>query len=118
MSASVLLALPLRVVSVLNERTHWAKRARRTAEQRSLVRMSLAGQRAWPLVPPVVVTLTRIAPRSLDGDNLQGALKAVRDGVADALGVDDRHPSIRWEYAQRRGAPRQYGIELQVVELP
>lgn len=51
---------------------------------------------------PCVVRLTRLSPGTLDDDNLRGALKAVRDGVADRLGVDDRDPRVTWEYAQER----------------
>lgn len=61
------------------------------------------------------MTLTRIAPRELDGDNLQSSLKACRDGVADWLGVDDRDPRVTWSYAQRRGAPHYYAVEVQVA---
>lgn len=49
------------------------------------------------------VTLVRVAARALDDDNLRGALKAVRDGVADALGIDDRDPRVTWSYRQDRG---------------
>jgi hypothetical protein len=109
--------LPLRAISVLNVREHWSRRARRASEQRAVTRMALASQRAWPLHLPVEVTITRIAPRALDGDNLQGSLKAIRDGIADALGLDDRHAAIRWSYEQRRGAARQYAVELCIVEV-
>ncbi len=114
---SLVLALPIRVVSTLNTREHWSKRARRVSEQRAATRMALASHRAWPLCRPVDVTIIRIAPRALDGDNLQGACKAIRDGIADAPGVDDRDEEVRWYYAQRRGATRQYAIELQIAEV-
>ena len=45
-------------------------------------------------------TLIAAVPRRLDGDNLGTALKAVRDAIADALGVDDGDPSCAWEYGQ------------------
>lgn len=48
-----------------------------------------------------VVKLTRErGPRGrrLDDDNLRAGMKAVRDGVADALGVDDGSDRVRWEY--------------------
>lgn len=36
------------------------------------------------------IRVTRISTGKLDGDGLQGALKYVRDGIADALRCDDR----------------------------
>ena len=73
----------------------------------------------WHLNPiprpalPVVVTLTRLAPSSgLDvGDNLEGSLKAVRDQIAEWLGVDDRDARVVWKYAQRREA---WGVLVEV----
>lgn len=105
--------LPLRTVSTLNTREHWSKRARRAAEHRALARMALAA-RVRGLRLPAQVTLTRVAPRALDGDNAQAALKNVRDGVADALGVDDRTPLVIWVYRQERGKPREYGVRVEV----
>jgi hypothetical protein len=64
---------------------------------------------------PCVVTLTRIAPRALDDDNLRGALKATRDEVAAWLLVDDRDPRVTWTYAERRGAVREYAVEVSVA---
>ena len=105
--------LPLRTVSTLNAREHWSKRARRAAEHRGVTHMALTA-RLRGIALPVVVTLTRIAPRALDGDNLQASCKNVRDGVADALGVDDRTPLVTWVYLQRRGKPREYGVEITI----
>jgi hypothetical protein len=106
--------LPLRTVSESNARGHWSARHKRARVQRSVVCMRLSGiGREMGL--PVVVTLTRVAPSSgLDDDNLRGALKACRDGVADAFGRNDRDPAIRWEYAQERGGRRQYGVRIRI----
>lgn len=105
--------LPLRTVSEANRRDHWATKAKRVARQRGVTGMvllnSLRGLRG-----PVMVLLARVAPLPLDDDNLRGALKAVRDGVADALGVNDNDPRVTWEYAQRRGKPGEYAVEIQV----
>jgi len=62
-----------------------------------------------------VITLTRIAPRRLDpGDNLNSSMKAVRDGIADALGIDDGDARLTWKYAQRKGNPKEYAVEVEV----
>ena len=65
-------------------------------------------------VPPLKITITRIGPRELDGDNLQGACKHVRDGVADWLGINDRSKLLKWEYAQAKGEPKEYGVKIRV----
>lgn len=62
----------------------------------------------------VVVLLTRIAPRPLDSDNLEGACKGVRDGIAAGLGIDDRDPRVRYLTTQERGAPRQQSVRAEL----
>ena len=107
--------LPIRTVSEANRREHWAARARRVKQQRSTVGLVLGAHlRLAGLNPPCVVTPTRIAPRALDSDNAVGSLKAVRDGVSDALGVDDRDCRVTWFYDQRRGSKGQYGVAIEV----
>ena len=53
----------------------------------------------------VTIRLVRIAPRALDDDNLASAMKSVRDGVADALGMDDRDSRVLWLCDQESGRP-------------
>lgn len=110
----IAVTIPIRTRSTLNQREHWATRAKRTKSHRQAAK--LAWRRARPPPLPVRVLLVRVAPRALDGDNLQGALKAVRDGVADWLGVDDRDPRIRWEYEQLRGKPGEYAVRIEVSD--
>lgn len=56
-----------------------------------------------------------MAPRELDDDGNVTSLKAVRDGVADALGMkSDRDPRVTWRYAQRKGAVREYAVEIKI----
>lgn len=105
--------LPIKTVSTLNQREHWRARYRRSKSQREAAR-ALSRCAAAAAGIPCVVTLTRIAPSNgLDGDNLQGALKAVRDGVADAIGVDDRDPSVEWRYGQERG--KEYAVRIEIA---
>jgi hypothetical protein len=47
---------------------------------------------------PCVVELTRFATRKLDDDNLAAAFKAFRDGIADALGINDGGSAVTWRY--------------------
>lgn len=61
----------------------------------------------------VVVTLTRIAPGTLDReDNLTAGFKAVRDGLADALKLNDRDSRLRWVYEQQHGGPKVYSARV------
>jgi hypothetical protein len=64
---------------------------------------------------PCTVKMTRVSAGKLDGDNLQSALKHVRDGIADWLGVDDGDPRISWEYDQRRGPEKWYSVEVDIT---
>jgi hypothetical protein len=102
----------IRVVSLTNRREHWTNRHKRNAEHRFIVGATV-GNRILGLVP-CIVTLTRLGQRRLDGDNLQGALKSVRDAVSDALGVDDGDARIEWRYAQQPGATREYAVRIEV----
>ena len=98
-----------------NERLHWSKRRKVSSAQRlEAYALTLAPLMRRPLRLPVAVTLTRVSPRLLDEDNLQGAFKSVRDGIADAFKVDDSPGSpISWQYAQRKGSPARAEIEIE-----
>lgn len=63
---------------------------------------------------PLVVRIVRVAPNRLDGDNLEASLKRVRDGVAKAIGIDDRSPSVEYVADDERGAVREYAIRFEV----
>lgn len=109
--------LPIRTVSEQNVREHWRARSRRARAQRyeTFTRLALGWPRRPPL--PLTITLTRIAPRALDADAVPGSMKHVTDGVSDWLagayqGGQDRLMGLTWQYAQRRGAVREYGVEI------
>lgn len=112
MSRAVRMAvLPLKIVSVSNLREHHHARARRSRAHRGAA--SAIG--VLPALP-VVVTLSRIAPRQLDDDNLRTAFKALRDGIAARYGIPDNDPRIRWEYGQERGRPKEYAARVTICE--
>ena len=105
----------LRLASPLNARQHWRARAAAAKRQRAIARLCLS---AHPRpTGPVVVTVTRVAPRALDSDNLSGACKSVRDGVADWLGVDDgaaeRAGLVAWQCAQETQA-KFYAVRITI----
>ena len=101
--------LPLRIESVANKREHWAVRSQRTAMHR------LAAI-AVPVHPvPCTVRLIRIAPRALDDDNNVSGFKALRDGIAKRMGVDDRDPRVQWRYGQERGRRKEYAVRVEIT---
>jgi hypothetical protein len=105
-----------------NANEHWWTRARRARQQRTTVYrwlQHLLGLQC-PVILPVTVMLTRVAPGTLDGwDNLQSAMAHCTDAVADYLVGEygkgnDRQPGLSWDYSQRKGAAGQYGVEIRL----
>lgn len=108
--------IPLRTGRGQNDREHHMAKARRVKSERQAVQWLLGGKPRPAL--PCTVTLTRVAPSNgLDGDNLQGSLKALRDGVADWLKVNDADARVDWRYAQRRGKPKEYAVIVEIGVL-
>lgn len=110
---------PVRIESEMNRREHHMARYRRFAQQRMATHYAFAavtnGKRP-KIGDGLRITLTRIAPRRMDGDNLQGGFKAVRDMIAVDLWVDDGDARLTWLYEQRKGAPREYAISVRIEE--
>lgn len=117
----ITLDLPVRTVSEANRASHehWRMRHKRAKHQRRTA--------AWVTRVPahglldrgvcLTVNLTRIAPRALDDDNLASAMKAVRDGVADALGINDRDPRVAWTYGQEKRGVGEYAVRIIIKEM-
>ena len=109
--------LSCKLVSLTNAREHWRKRAERAKAQRLAAKIEaivhlthgghLLGRGSW------VVTITRLGKRKLDDDNLASSAKHVRDGIADALGIDDGDERLRWRYRQE--TPKPYGVRVEMV---
>jgi hypothetical protein len=112
--ARALFKIPdMKLASKLNDRVHWRVKAKQAKTER---------QAAFYSVPkhpvPCMVTITRIGPATLDNDNLAGACKSIRDGIADRLGIDDRSPAVVWRYAQRKHGKGVYGVEIEFAPVP
>jgi hypothetical protein len=116
--ANIEFFVPIRATFTLNSREHWSARARKRKAERNAV--AIAYRVSAKLMPrtaqalmlaPVLVTLTRVGPRKLDDDNVQGALKAIRDEVAAQLGLDDGDPRITWKYEQAKG---DYAVRVRI----
>lgn len=89
--------------STPNLREHWAARAKRAKGQRAAGKGLMVDWLKDFAPPRIRVVLIRQAPRKLDSDNLAAAMKSYRDGVADALRIDDGSPLVVWEYTQQKG---------------
>lgn len=110
---------PIRIQSEMNNREHWRSRKKRFATQRFFIRLQLAGCQKdprWGFIdgPPYIVTLTRIAPRRFDDDNLASGFKACRDEIAAILKIDDGDSRITFLYDQQKGKPREYAIRIRI----
>jgi hypothetical protein len=101
--------------SMANARLHWAAKARTVKSQRMVTALMCRTQgrdffREWAHMKAntalrLECTLTRVAARRLDDDNLSASFKAVRDQIAEAAGLDDGDARWTWLYAQAHGAP-------------
>ena len=110
------------LVSEANSHQHWRLRQKRAKAQKTSAWAHTRHQIVWrrpnAVQLPATVTITRIAPRMLDSDNAVGSAKHVRDGIAEALGIDDSSPLVAWEVRQERGAPRYYSVRIEISPTP
>jgi hypothetical protein len=113
--------LQIRTVSEANMRQHWAVKAKRTkafrAAAASGVRRQLTASHLALAIKRketrYVVTITRNAPRALDSqDNLRVSAKALVDGIADALQMDDRDIRFTWQYEQKKS--KTYSVTIRI----
>lgn len=119
--------LPLRTTNPLNGGMAFSKvaviaRSRDRAAHRGCARvLVLAKMRELRLSPlelvPCVVKLTRVSAGKMDDDGLAASCKGIRDGIADALQVDDGGPFVRFVYEQRKGPKKRYAVEVQIAQV-
>jgi hypothetical protein len=114
------LLLAIRTESEANLRENWHVKAKRVRTQRQITRVMVEQHwKNWEWQSDLpntthVIILTRIAPRPLDTDNLARSFKAIRDGIADALGIDDGSKRLTWNYAQEKGPPKRYAVRIEI----
>jgi crossover junction endodeoxyribonuclease RusA len=115
-----------RLVPAVNESgsVHWSELRRRAKTQRKgacVATWAAAGVQRLRGGECATVTITRLSStgRKLDTDNLAGSAKHIRDGIADALGVDDGSDRYTWRYGQEahpiRGA---WGVRVTIEISP
>jgi hypothetical protein len=108
--------LQLITKSEANARDHWRVKARRVQEQRAVLKMAVAARLDSTPSPRWRVTITRAKRgRPMDDDNLRSACKGPRDGIADALGIDDGDPRVTWEYKQVVGKGGSLRVQIERV---
>src|SRR4029077_6224988 len=96
------------IVSEANNRDHWTIKRKRRILHDSIIRKYWFWKKP-KIELPCIIILSRVAARKLDDDNLQTALKSIRDTIADLIlpglppGRADGDPRIKWEYAQIKG---------------
>lgn len=116
----VVLPWPPRALSP-NSRSHWSERSREAKRYRwacMVQAKKVINQEGWPLAAMrdhiaagghLHLFLDFHPPngRRRDDDNVIAAFKSGRDGLADALGIDDEHfrihPVLRREHPVKRG---------------
>lgn len=109
--------IPVKTESVLNGRgsTQWM--GKRDARIRGNVARIIAPVLAAMRVrQPCSIVLVRVSSGHLDSDNLASSQKRVRDGVADALHVDDGSDAVTWVVDQIKSSQGISGVYVEVYE--
>lgn len=89
------------------------KRHRQKARESTRGALCLARLHAADVIP-CVVTLTRYSAGKMDTDGLAASQKGIRDGIADALGVNDGGPFVEWQYEQASCPKGVFGVRVRI----
>ncbi len=110
--------LPIITVSELNCHEHWRIAHSRHTKQKNAVKLRYLQERG-SFAPPAHIVLTRLSPRTLDSDAIGGALKWVRDALADCIipglkpgRADDAKYGLTWQTGQEIAKIR--GVKIQI----
>jgi hypothetical protein len=119
--------VPVKTVSEANRASHehWSKRHARAKSHRIAAHdiSAIKFMMYWRATGGFLVRegfkrfeihMTRHAPGTLDSDNLAGSMKHVRDGIADALGIDDGDARLEWTYAQEKTKRGVYFVRVEI----
>jgi hypothetical protein len=114
------ITVPVRIVSEANVRGHWSTKAKRVKLHRNTayaMARSVINPSAIDVSAKLRVLMTRYALQRMDNDNLAGGFKAVRDGIADAFGIDDGSDRWNWQYGQESAKRGVYAARVQIWEV-
>ena len=120
-NTSTAITIPVRIRSEANIQEHWTKKYKRKKIIQQAIRYIWNSSSIRNVKLPVTITLIRLAPRTLDDDNLVAAFKSARDTVADLLipglapGRADDNPKIKFEYKQMKS--KEYAFKIEAQEL-
>lgn len=105
-----------------NSRVHWARKAKATKKARIEAQVAtLASRSSLSPIPKngaLALWVTWYPPdrRKRDDDGLIAAFKASRDGIADALGIDDSRFRVIPYLSDQ---PRKGGaVEVKITSMP
>ena len=115
----------MNIVSEANCNDHFRVKAKRHKIQKSIIWAYMKRLQIPPM--PVIVTLTRYAPRPYDDDNLIPAFKYIRDAVSEHIlgevdnkkyrpGRADSDPRIKWKYSQEKTIQEENYITISLEE--
>lgn len=114
--------MPIKIESVANKREHWSKKYSREKAQKLAVKLNFLTVLKRDLELPVLIKLTRVAPRTLDYDNLVAGMKHVVDCIADIIkpglsaGRADSSEDMSFVYEQQKGKAKEYKLLIEVIE--
>lgn len=110
--------LEMRIPSGANTREHHMVKARRVKKQRRAACWATLEAMDGRNVKDkdLSITMIRQSPRPLDTDNLAYSLKAIRDGIADGLGLDDdrERVGLMWTVGQAKGSPQGVRVQIEI----
>lgn len=121
LSSPLVVRLPIETIVEANAARQHGVRAhmRRKKSQRATAWAHCRSAMFPPPALPVVAVMIRASSGMPDEDNLPSATKAVRDGIADWLCVDDGDvASITWIYRSIRGARATHPVTLELHARP
>lgn len=115
-AVSVVLPWPDKALSQ-NSRVHWSRRARATKAARAYTGWAIIEASCWTSKPKwrrAAVALTFCPPdkRRRDLQNCIGSAKALVDGIADAIGIDDSLFDCTYQF----GEPVKGGAVLVTIK--
>ncbi len=104
--------VPVKTGNGLNMREHWRARSSRVKKERTTAALMTPSG----IELPCTVRMDRLSSSKLDDDNLHGACKAIRDGIADKIGFPDNDPRIVWLYGQEKCKRGDFGVRVLITE--
>ena len=112
-------SIPIQVISEANERCHWRARYTRSKKHRraAYVATRMHASQYIQTKRHITVTMTRHAKRRMDSDNIASAFKATRDGIAEALEIDDGDPIVEWKCEQVIGPVPMVSVRIEMSDM-